>query len=524
MAPAGPQPPAGATTRPKLEARGSARVDGGRLSSVVNLVKRYGKPVIDKVEPRGNFSRFRALESRIGEWRMDAAYRRHNVLMFCTAMLGLVVAIAELQLSWSFNHHVVTTSQVVVDRTLRETIMKSVVSLSTLVLVGQLYKLHSMFAHEKKLVWGPTFQMRYWTTETMLKAAVEFAVLAVHPPPYTGSYVLEVTTFCMFLRFYLFVRVVRDHSTVYRTRKLIVEQHFKSTPAPNFNWWLSTQIIFSHAPDVAILAFCVWSIVVFSLTTHMSEREENPETFTLVNSTWYVYTAFLTLDFEEYIVETAAARVITCVIIIAGIVLNTLVVVAILDNITLDSKGKVALAYVYRTKAHDALRTAAGTYIVTWVRWKQARYRLLTSIEWTQYLLKVTRAMETMRRARYKKKLTDHSLGDPVLDKLQSLDAGVMKIWNKFHVDGLGPISQADVILIDRRHNDAARTRSSWPIHFDDKPPQISTSAPTGLRPTVAASVEQLVEQVVSVQHHQELVQEQNKVMIAALQQLISSS
>ncbi|KDO35446.1 hypothetical protein SPRG_00294 [Saprolegnia parasitica CBS 223.65] len=499
---------------------------GNRLATIAAAARRQSLSPdsnglkTKKVQPV-NFSRFRALESRVGEWRMDSSFRQHNVLMLINAMFGLALAIAELELSWEGPHD--APSHEAVGESLRSTILKAIISLSTLLLLWQLVRLHQMMSLEKKLVWGEAFKMRYWTTEMTLRAFSEGLLLAVHPPPYTSHEVLEAGAIFMLLRFYLVVRVVRDHSMVYRKRKDIVEQHFKATPAPRFNWWLTTQIVFQHTPGATLLAFTAWCIAAFGLATYFSERDANPETFTLVNSTWYAYTAFLTLDFEEYIVSTDTARVITCLLILAGIVLNTLVVVAILDNISLDAKGKIALAFVYRAEAHDAIRAAAGAFIVTWLRWKRAQRTLLTAAEWRSHLLKVTRALDAMRIARYKKKLTEQSLGDPVLDKLQSLDAWILQIWAKLHMDGLdlakretrpAPRLQTSRSLSTVRTPIAARSPSA-PI--DDRLP----SAPAAeRRPGVPAAVERT--EIACLRLSQELVQRQNEDILRTLQDMLS--
>ncbi|EQC39411.1 hypothetical protein SDRG_03614 [Saprolegnia diclina VS20] len=476
-----------------------------------------------KVQPV-NFSRFRALESRVGEWRMDSAFRQHNVFMLVNAMFGLALAIAELELSWNDPHNAPPpASHEAVSETLRSTILKGIISLSTLLLLGQLVRLHQMLSLEKKLVWGEGLKMRYWTSEMTLRALLEGLLLAIHPPPYTSLKVLEAGAIFMLLRFYLVVRVLRDHSMVYRKRKDIVEQHFQATPAPHFNWWLSTQIMFQHAPGAALLAFTTWCIVAFGLATYFSERDANPKTFTLVNSTWYVYTALLTLDFEEYTVSTDTARVITCLLILAGVVLNTLVVVAILDNISLDAKGKIALAFVYRAEAHDAIRAAAGSFIVTWLRWKRAQRTLLTAAEWRSHLLKVTRALDTMRIARYKKKLTEQGLGDPVLDKLQSLDAWILQIWAKLHTDGFD-LSQREASWRPAPRLQTSRSLGTVrvPIAARSPSPPIDDRRPSAEDAPSAAAVEST--DVVRVRLSQERVQRQNEEILRTLQDMLSRS
>lgn len=198
--------------------------------------------------------------------------------------------------------------------------------------------------------------------------------------------------------------------------------------------------------------------------------------------------------------------------------LNTLVVVAILDNISLDAKGKIALAFIYRAEAEDAIRAAAGAFIVTWLRWKRAQRTLLTAAEWRSHLLKVTRALDAMRVARYKKKLTEQSLGDPVLDKLQSLDAWILQIWAKLHSDGLDLTKQV-VPSSSAPRLQTSRSLGTVRTHSDERRP----SAPIVDRPPSVSAVESGAD-IARIRLSQERVQQQNEEILRALQRMISSS
>ncbi|ETW07781.1 hypothetical protein, variant [Aphanomyces invadans] len=394
-----------------------------------------------------------------------------------------------------------------------------------------------MYEREKRMIWGDGFKMRYWNYQNMGKAALEFLVVSIHPWPMGENAVYrEGVTVWMFLRFYLLVRVIKDHSTVYRQRKQIVEENFQQSAAPMFNSWLSMQIVFSHSPDVSLVVFCMWSLGVFSISTYLCERDHNPDDFTFLNTTWYVYTTFLTMDIAEYTVDTWGARAVTCLLIAAGVVMNTLVVVAILDNITLDAKGRVALAYVHRTAAQDSIRRAAGAFIVSWVRWQVVKYKSLDAANWSKHRLHVAVALENMRTARYKKQITEQSLGDPVLDKLQSLDLGIMKIYHQ--------ITPKDSTT---NHTTASSTPARSTASLREQPPMArnrrkssmlraapATSSAVLLRSTSSAEAStstsmqpcdpdnnSLRTELSKLAAHQEETLAQNKAIIEALQKLL---
>ncbi|KAF0700269.1 Aste57867_9224 [Aphanomyces stellatus] len=475
------------------------------------------------------FSRFRALESRIGDWRMDATYRRRHVQIFVNAMFGLVLAVANLLIyPISTDHDILAQASMLPTTISNSVCVEAVISLSTFILVCQLWSLHKLYEREKRLIWGDGFNMRYWNYENTGKALLEFVVVVVHPfPMHEAAIYREGATVWMFMRFYLLIRVLKDHSAVYRKRKEIVEENFQHSSAPAFTWWLTMQMVFSHTPDLSLLTFCAWCILVFALGTYMCERDVNPDEFTLVNSTWYVYTTFLTLDIAEFTVGSWSGRTVTCLLIAAGVVMNTLVVVAILDNVTLDAKGKVALAYVHRNHAQENIRKAAGAFIVSWVRWHRAKAKPLDVFTWTKLRLKVARTLEAMRIARYRKQITEQSLGDPILDKLESMDMGIMKIYHKVSPE-LPPDATTAAAIEPAPTGDATRREQRVrrkSVHGTAPPPPPRGRLPHSRSlPPTAVVTGSLVDQVARLSRSQDDAVAQNKAIIAALEAFVGRS
>ncbi|RHY27225.1 hypothetical protein DYB32_006930 [Aphanomyces invadans] len=215
--------------------------------------------------------------------------------------------------------------------------------------------------------------------------------------------------------------------------------------------------------------------------------------------------------------------------------MNTLVVVAILDNITLDAKGRVALAYVHRTAAQDSIRRAAGAFIVSWVRWQVVKYKSLDAANWSKHRLHVAVALENMRTARYKKQITEQSLGDPVLDKLQSLDLGIMKIYHQItpkdstinHTTASTParstasLREQPPMARNRRKSSmlrAAPATSSAVLLRSTSSAEASTS--TSMQPCDPDN-NSLRTELSKLAAHQEETLAQNKAIIEALQKLL---
>lgn len=181
--------------------------------------------------------------------------------------------------------------------------------------------------------------------------------------------------------------------------------------------------------------FC-FSIIIYEL-----EREVQPAEFDYGNSFWYTFATITTLGLGDYIVITTRGRFVTGFIVATGIFLDTLVVVAILENISLGEKGRLVLNFLQQQNARDRMENAAAAYIVHWWKWEakrraeasvpRRRSQLLRIIPLGQNLsdtpVDVIIAMKAFHHEKHRWKLLERRSEDKVLETLYSIQDGLLK-------------------------------------------------------------------------------------------------
>lgn len=134
-------------------------------------------------------------------------------------------------------------------------------------------------------------------------------------------------------------------------------------------------------------------------------------------------------------------------IVATGMLLDTLVVVAILENISLGQKGRVVLNFLEEQEARSRMEAAAVAYIVHWWRWKvkkcsekrtasgNKRSRLssiipINTTNTSDVPIELVVAMESLHHERQRWKLLDRLSEDPVLQSIHSVDRNIAELWH----------------------------------------------------------------------------------------------
>ncbi|RHY26252.1 hypothetical protein DYB32_007782 [Aphanomyces invadans] len=384
----------------------------------------------------------RDLETRIGDWTLDKLYRQKNLYICINALMGLALAMWELQFSWS--HSTVGPdsdwsatnggSVRALGITSFSTILKLIISLSTVVLLIQVVDLYRLYVKENHAIWGDSAEFGpgpTWTASLLTSLAIEIVVLMVHPVPFLEEMVHQAASCLMFGRLYLLARVYRDHAAIFRLRKEIVQVAFEQSPLR-----LLVVLFFAALP-------------VFSISIYVLERQYQPDIFTFANSTWFAYSQ---LNIHVRVAATT------------GTLFETMLVVAILHKIGLRDKDRLMLAYIQRNEATHAVQHAARKAIRNWMRWKVAVRQLHKAdrdgggglrrpsalqppaLLWSSKPFAVVpvadgrcrkheasfwNAIEKFRQARSGQQLVEQAVNNPVLDKLHALEEAVIKIRAK---------------------------------------------------------------------------------------------
>ena len=97
------------------------------------------------------------MESRIGDWNYDDRFRRLNLLIFINAMVGLVLAVFELEVAWMYSTEELTETGAIrrhLGEPLVSKLMKLTISILTIILMLQIFCLYRLQNHVKREIWG----------------------------------------------------------------------------------------------------------------------------------------------------------------------------------------------------------------------------------------------------------------------------------------------------------------------------------------------------------------------------------
>ena len=189
----------------------------------IDVVNQFQRGIRDrtKTDSGNDLIKIKTLESRIGDWNYDERFRRRNLLIFINAMVGLVLALVELEVAWMYSTEELTETGAIrrhLGEPLVSKLMKLTISILTIILMLQIFCLYRLQNQVNREIWGGFYHS--WNTKNLLRLFLELLIVSFHPLPIgDGQFLHQSATCLMFLRLYLFTRVFRDCSHVYRSRK-----------------------------------------------------------------------------------------------------------------------------------------------------------------------------------------------------------------------------------------------------------------------------------------------------------------
>ncbi|EQC35452.1 hypothetical protein SDRG_07162 [Saprolegnia diclina VS20] len=368
------------------------------------------------------------LETRIGDWTLDGTFRQLNRRIFANAMVGLALGLYEMQIAWDAALKDGATQRIELIASAQGTILKLVLSASTLLLIKQLLTMYGLLVKEAHAMSGSAIFPQLpppWPRHLVLRFALEVAVVAIHPPPFLDAYIHETASCMMFLRLYLVARVLRDHATVYQRRKDIVQNRFLNAQSPHFNWFFVVQIGFRQSPLLVIA--CTTITIWAALTTciYELERAYQPHVFTLKNAAWFTY-SLLTVHSPGFHPISSRGHIVAGILVLSGLLFETLMVVAVLQLIGLDAKDRVLLAYLQDTETRDALRHRARGVLRAWLSWRLAQRRYGGTKRVDRHEHQFWHAVERLHIVKNARELAAEST--PIADTLSCVEGHVRRM------------------------------------------------------------------------------------------------
>jgi len=288
----------------------------------------------------------------------DAIERRKNTTIFVVAMIGIFLDVIELQV---YEH--------LDDMMFVEHIIRICLSLSTLVLLLLLIDLyHTLFvrlnshpvtqvgkekgAGQRRVIAVEfaskrSYLVLFYRSGLLWRMLVELAICSVHLPPFIRSSMdnHSIVGLFMFVRCYLFVRVMRDRSLLYKERDKITQHKFyERTGGPEFDWFFSLKSDFHERPGLLCTLLAVVAPLVMAYCLYVSEHHTSPEVFTYYNCIFFTILSMTTASADNTLI-TVAGKASSLVSVIIGILLFSLVVGVLVTKLSLSHHQQFAISY-----------------------------------------------------------------------------------------------------------------------------------------------------------------------------------
>lgn len=289
-----------------------------------------------------------------------------------------------------------------------------------------------------------------WPNEFLYPFLVEAFILSLHPVPYLFRDKLGML---MFLRFYLVIRVIRDHSTVYKRRHTILNQGYKDRGGPKFNSVLVMRIIFDSHPGlcVSLLIFCF--TIFLGWCNYVCERESPylTEDFNYGKALWGTTFMIFTGD-VKFEVHSDFGRSVELVTLMVGVVLYAMILAVMHNKIVMKRNelfGEECITSHNRTLERQKI---AAILLQNW--WRLERMKRKNRVT-TQDFLDFATVCTRHQRARAALDVQDKNSMDPMLDKLLSME----RQFNAVH-QNISDIKITQDLLKERSAELVAQTRA----------------------------------------------------------------
>jgi len=296
-------------------------------------------------------------------------------------MFGILVMIGENELS---------SAGVYTKGDFYSTAFKTLISVSTLVLLGLIIAYHSLEVQLFMIDNCADDWRIAMTWQRITQIGMELVICAVHPIP--GEYYFLWTTklsnhggkigsqwvpvdvtlsLPMFLRLYLICRVMLLHS------KLFTDASSRSIGALNrinFNTRFVLKTLMTICPGTVLLVFMVSLWIIASWTLRQCERYHDEEHANLLNTMWLIAITFLSVGYGDIVPNTYCGRGIAVFTGMTGAGCTALLVAVVSRKLELTRAEKHVHNFMMDTQLTKRLKNAAANVLrETWLIYKHTK-------------------------------------------------------------------------------------------------------------------------------------------------------
>ena len=136
---------------------------------------------------------------------------------------------------------------------------------------------------------------------------------------------------CIFLRLYLWIRVLRDSCMIYRRRWQIYEGGYRRRGGPDITWSTALRHCYVSNKPVFALQMIFYSCIIFSYITYNGERDFQNDTFTIKNTIWFTIMQQLLVGYNDMFPKSAFGQTTVLCNTICGMVILSLAIEIIFE-------------------------------------------------------------------------------------------------------------------------------------------------------------------------------------------------
>lgn len=316
--------------------------------------------------------------------QFDQSVRFRNRIHLFLAMFGIIVFMTEVWLAYDetrcnqimddFSIARIDRWRVCLGQNFKTYTCKWLMSTTTFLLAGMIIDYYRMQLRAEKgahwFVHDSIAWRRYW----WLMLILELIVILPHPYPTSlpGNYSAAWRPYddkfgaFMFLRSYLFLRVLRDHSQMYQKRLVILNDGIvRKIGAVDFNWHFIVKFQFLSRKWTFVGLALLYFWFVMSYTAWIYEREQSSQ-FTLEVGVWFVAVTMATVGYGDVVLNHENTKIVAGMAGLGGIIISALLVFSVMSSLERSSQDVRVMNLLERSRVLVEARDHSARYIQLW--------------------------------------------------------------------------------------------------------------------------------------------------------------
>jgi len=325
------------------------------------------------------------------EREFDWVVRRKNVFLALLGTFTIIFQVVEIETAYEDETHMYRVGWEVIE------IMKLCQSILTLILLIMLYDYYQYQILGVKKNWYVSLYegkrpgnlpRGIWSSSFRWPFIVEFVLLLIHVPPYLDfrywdvpegktnvnvglkkPFISDVMGVFMCVRLYLWVRVIRDHTSVYTRRRLIYEGGYRERGGPPINFKIACKKHYLKKEALSVFTLLFLGALILAYSTWVSERDYQPKIFNLKDCIWFTIFQTLLCGFRGMAAYTTFGQYVALAIVFFGIIVLSLAIAVVFNAIALSANESWALDWIREYTLKEKERNAATDYLAYWWRY-----------------------------------------------------------------------------------------------------------------------------------------------------------